>query len=294
VSRNDRIAAIFRPMKTRLPYFLAGHLAVAALAIIFFLPVPSAEAGVGTWAVGEAKVRLIAEGVDEQGRLNAGIEITLAPGWKTYWRSPGDAGVAPLIDFSTSRNVSDVEVAYPVPHRYDDGFSVTNVYENRVVLPISGLVDDLSRPVELTLDLTIGVCREICIPDHFETELSIPVNEHDAAASQILTEARDLLPQPAQPGVFAVEKFVRDGGTEKRPVFLFDAMIPATDDAEVFVEGPADWSPHVPELVGKANGHSTYRIKFSRLGAKTPIEGAVFRVTMVADDLAVEDSVPLD
>jgi suppressor for copper-sensitivity B len=265
-----------------------------ALALAVLLPAVDAVAAVGAWAEGEAHVRLIAAGVDEDGRLNAGIEITMAPGWKTYWRSPGDAGVAPLIDFSASRNIGDVEVAFPVPHRYDDGFSVTNVYEDRVVLPITGLVPDLTKPVDLVLDLVIGVCREICIPDRFETELSVPVSDQDLAAGKILTEARKLLPQPAEPGVFAVEKITWDGGSERRPVFTIDAMVPATADAEVFVEGPADWSPYRPELVGKSGDYTTYRVQFSRLGAKTPIDGATFRVTMVADGRAVEDTIPLD
>ena len=32
--------------------------------------------------------------------MRAGIEIRLKPGWHTYWRYPGDAGVPPRFDFA--------------------------------------------------------------------------------------------------------------------------------------------------------------------------------------------------
>lgn len=265
-----------------------------ALAGAVLVPPPPADAAIGTWAAGEAQVRLISSGVDRESRLHAGIEIALAPGWKTYWRSPGDAGVAPLFDFSASKNVRDLTVEFPVPHRYDDGFSVTNVYENRVVFPLIGTVDDTAKPVELSLDLTIGVCREICIPEQLTARLSVPTTEDDAAVDAILTQARSLVPGPAEPGVLAVTEAKRDGGTDKRPVFVFDTVVPDTDSAEIFVEGPPDWSPHVPKLIAKGDGTASYRVQFSRLGAKTPIEGATFRVTIVDDGRAVEDTVTLD
>src|SRR5204862_2777548 len=60
-----------------------------------------------------AAVRLIAAGAtgDGAGRiLRGGIEIRLAPGWKTYWRYPGDSGVPPRFEFTRSTNLSSVTV----------------------------------------------------------------------------------------------------------------------------------------------------------------------------------------
>ena len=53
--------------------------------------------------------------------LRAGVEIKLQPGWKTYWRYPGDSGVPPVFDFSASENVKTVTVLYPTPMRFPDG-----------------------------------------------------------------------------------------------------------------------------------------------------------------------------
>src|SRR5436190_16526959 len=50
--------------------------------------------------------------------LMGGIEIQLQPGWKTYWRTPGDSGVPPRFDFSKSVNVESVTPLYPSPRKF--------------------------------------------------------------------------------------------------------------------------------------------------------------------------------
>jgi DsbC/DsbD-like thiol-disulfide interchange protein len=257
--------------------------------------VPSAAA-IGDWAGdGNAKVRLVAAGVDGAGRLAAGIEIVLEPGWKTYWRTPGDAGVAPIIDSTASSNLfAPVDVAFPVPHRLDDGYAVTNVYEDRVVFPLSARVVDPASATMLVVALDIGVCAEICIPEHYDLTLTVAPDESDTVAEAILAEARTTLAGAPEPGKFAVNRVVRAGGTDKRPVFAFDVAAPDVANAEVFVEGPVDWYPAPPGLVSTEGNVATYNVEFSRLGAKTPLGGNTFRVTVVSVGRAVEDSVTLD
>src|SRR5262245_8662823 len=66
-------------------------------------------------------IRLISGKASADGTLRAGIELKLSPGWKTYWRYPGDSGVPPQFDFSRSSNVKSVTVSWPAPHRFSDG-----------------------------------------------------------------------------------------------------------------------------------------------------------------------------
>ena len=108
------------------------------LAVLAFHPAAAAQPGFGPWTGDEqARVRLIAAGVGADGRLAAGIEIMLEPGWRTYWRTPGAAGIPPAIDFSASANLGAVEVSFPLPERHDDGYGVSNVYEDGVLLPFT-------------------------------------------------------------------------------------------------------------------------------------------------------------
>src|SRR5262245_28532851 len=98
------------PMNMRkLVRFRALPVATVAAALAA-LAAPS-EAAVGEWVGGDhARVRLVAAGVDAAGNLSAGIEIELDSGWHTYWRSPGDAGMAPAIDFAGSLNIDEPSV----------------------------------------------------------------------------------------------------------------------------------------------------------------------------------------
>lgn len=264
--------------------------------VVVGLAVSPAGAAVSDWrGEGNAQVRLIAAGVDADGRISAGIEIAVAPGWKTYWRTPGDAGVAPLIDFSRSSNIDGpVLVEFPVPHRVDDGYAVTNVYENHVVLPITVAVADPQSTTRLVLSLDIGVCAEICIPEHYDLTLDLAPGKVDAAAAAILADARLALPGKPVPGIFEVGRVRRVGGTDKRPAFEIQIVAADAAKAEVFVEGPADWYPAMPKAVASDDTHATFRVEFNRPGSKVPIGGNTFTVTVVADGGAIEDTVTLD
>ena len=294
VSRKDSIGVMFQTMV----FCSIKHLCVrffTSLLLILLASVPG-FADIGDWrGDGPAKVRLIAAGVDADGRIAAGIEIALEPGWKTYWRSPGDAGIAPLTDFSASDNIKrPIEIAFPVPHRYDDGFSVTNVYENHVVLLVDAAAADPQAPTTLTVALDIGVCAEVCIPEHYDLALDVNAGATDPEAAAILAEAREALPGRPVPGVFHVDAIKRTGGDDKRPQFEVSIVAPAAAEAEIFVEGPVDWYPGIPTLVSSEGTRATFALAFSRPGSKTEIGGNAFRVTVLSAGAAIEDTVALD
>jgi len=266
----------------------------ALLLIALALPIPIASAAVGDWTKGQrAEVRLISSGLGKDGRLAAGIEIVLPEGWTTYWRSPGDAGVPPVIDFSASQNIGPAEVSFPVPARMDEGGdTITNVYRDRVVFPVSAAVTNPAKPVDLALSLHIGVCNEICVPEDVTVGLIVPPGDHDTDAAKSLAVADALLPGAAEPGVFALDTITRDGGTDGKPVFRFVGTVPDAANADVFVEGPADWSPYTPEFV--PGDKPAWNVKFSRTGSKIPIPGASFRVTIRSGGRAIDETLSLN
>jgi DsbC/DsbD-like thiol-disulfide interchange protein len=185
------------------------------------------------------------------------------------------------------------DVAFPLPRRRDDGFSVTNIYTDRVVLPLTAAVTDAKSPVDLAVRIDLGVCETVCIPDHLEARLDVRAGEADAAAAKAIAAARALVPGPAEPGVLSVERATRSGGSDKRPVFQVAVTAPDAAKATLFIETPSDWYPGAPKLVDSSGNTATFAVNVDRLIAKTPLAGATFRVTLSAGNRAVEQVIPL-
>ena len=100
----------------------------------------------------------------EAGTRMAAVHFTLAEGWKTYWRTPGDAGIPPRFDWSRSVNLSRVEPHWPRPTVYWDYGIRTVGYSSELVLPIELTAVDPEEPISLSGTVEIGVCREVCVP----------------------------------------------------------------------------------------------------------------------------------
>ena len=98
------------------------------------------------------------------GQYTAALEIRLAPGWKTYWRAPGEAGFPPKFDFSGSHNLQDVQIIWPAPMLFGPQDMWSIGYSGHVVLPLIVHPSDPHGPVELKLQASLGICDDICIP----------------------------------------------------------------------------------------------------------------------------------
>jgi DsbC/DsbD-like thiol-disulfide interchange protein len=92
------------------------------------------------------------------------VQLTLADGWKTYWRAPGDAGIPPAFDWSGSSNLAGVSVEWPAPVVFMDNGMRSIGYSHQVTLPLSVAALRADWPVEINLSLDIGVCKDICVP----------------------------------------------------------------------------------------------------------------------------------
>jgi suppressor for copper-sensitivity B len=136
----------------------------------------AAEAATSPWVRNDhTELRLIAEPVGQpRGELRLGLEFQIKPGWHIYWRSPGDAGLPPRIDWSGSENVTEPAIAWPLPQRYTIFGLTTFVYSNDVVLPMAARVPDPGAPVRLRAKVSYLVCEKICIPYDAMLALDLP------------------------------------------------------------------------------------------------------------------------
>jgi DsbC/DsbD-like thiol-disulfide interchange protein len=136
-------------------------------------------------------MRLIAGSSHKDKVLRSGIEIKLAPHFKTYWRTPGDSGVSPVISFEGSQNLKLAEVLFPAPSVFKDKSGITIGYKDHVIWPIHVEAQDISKPVLLNVKLDYGVCEKICIPASATAQMTLSSSQSSEFDAQITeTELR--------------------------------------------------------------------------------------------------------
>lgn len=136
----------------RLASFLIASLALA-------LP---AQAGNGLENL--VRIEVLDGGPTARGTHLAALRLTLADGWKTYWRAPGEAGIPPSFDWRGSRNLRDVAITWPTPEVFDTNGLRTIGYEHQLVLPVEVTPSADGTPVRLRGRIEFGLCSDVCIP----------------------------------------------------------------------------------------------------------------------------------
>lgn len=233
--------------------------------------------------------------------LRAGLEIKLDPGWKTYWRDPGDSGVPPTFDFSGSENVKGVTVLWPAPGQFPDGAGGNSIgYLDHVVLPLRVALLDAAKPTALKLKLAYDVCGNMCVP--VDADLKLPLTG-DGAEESAIEKAEVRVPRHLALGEgkdrgLAILGLHREpGGAHERVVV--DVAAPADAAVDLFVEGPTpEWSLPLPELVpGSAGGNGSMRqfsFDLDGLPPDAQPKDATLTFTAVSADDAIEVPAHLD
>ena len=225
--------------------------------------------------------------------LRAGIEVKLRPGWKTYWRYPGDSGVPPHFDFSGSENLKKADVFYPAPHLFTDETGQSLGYKDTVIFPVVVSPQQSGKPVRLRVKVDYAVCEKLCVPVEGRAELVLESGDskHDPA----LTAAEGRVPKHVTAGQLGLTaKRTNDGA---KPTVTVDLGAPAGKPVELFVEGPTpQWALPIPKPAKTAPpGRAQFSFELDGLppgvDPKSPTD-LIF--TVVTGDRAVELKTHLD
>lgn len=172
---------------------LVRALAATALAIV-----PGASPAFDAADVVEASILPGWRGDD--GRHMAGLRIRLEPGWKTYWRSPGEGGIPPRFDWAGSANIRSVGVHWPVPSAFSQNGLTSIGYDGEVLVPLA--VDVIERgEAVLGGTVEIGVCEEICVPVSFQISAALPATGAHAGSDEIRLALADRPMTASEAGV---------------------------------------------------------------------------------------------
>lgn len=183
------------PRATRgLPIVLTLFTALAALTA----PLPRAQAASAT----SARLLLPVTSARPGDQVLAGIELSMKPGWHTYWRNGGDSGAPTRVDWTLPPGLTAGDLQWPPPERHQDSGFVTYVYHHKVVLlvPLQIAADATPGPRDLAATVRWLECEKLCVPGQAEVRarLSIGDASEPSPDAALLQTARERL-APALP-----------------------------------------------------------------------------------------------
>ena len=266
--------------------------AVVALGIAVASPALAADAS--PWDAGaRSALRLIAgASTSDEGKkvLRGGIEIRLDPGWKTYWRYPGDSGVPPRFSFVRSENLESAEVLWPAPKRFGEPGDMSIGYTGDVILPLRVLPRDPARPVLLRVQVDYAICENLCIPADGKAELLLA--DEPSSYEDALRRSEQRVPAPVAIGRgegLAIETVTREAHAE-RPRIVVDVRAAEATKLDLFAEGPTpDWALPLPlPIPGAPAGLQRFAFELDGVPPGASEEGVTLRLTAVAEDRAIE------
>jgi thiol:disulfide interchange protein/DsbC/DsbD-like thiol-disulfide interchange protein len=131
--------------------------------------------------------------------FTVGLLLRMAPGWHTYWKFSGDAGLPTEMKWKLPLGWKIGDIQWPIPVKtIDPGDIETYGYENEVLL-----IQEVTPPskldgssAKLSAEADWLVCEKICIPGSGTLELDLPVSPTSQPANtDIFARYRRLLPK---------------------------------------------------------------------------------------------------
>ncbi|MFP4314141.1 MAG: protein-disulfide reductase DsbD domain-containing protein [Alphaproteobacteria bacterium] len=205
------------------------------LGVNFTILIKPALSAQSEWASADhmqARLLLAQDSIGEKAEIEGALQIRQSQGWHSYWRSPGDSGLAPQFIWEGSENIKSVEVSYPLPKSFDEMGLTTFGYDGEIVFPLTISLKEPEKQASLDLKLATMVCKDICIPQTLSLSLNIPKGE--AVASRhipFIDFAKSKIPAKGSSATLKVENIVlsRDkavitahsaSGFERADIFL--------------------------------------------------------------------------
>ena len=221
--------------------------------------------------------------------VEALLEVKLDKGWKTYWRSPGEGGVAPSIDWSLSNNLDAVDWHWPMPKRYEFLGVETLGYKNHIVFPMTLHIDKMDKPVFLSGKLTMSSCTNICVLSDYELTLGFPPTSLSASskAMHLYNQGMSQVPKPSS--LVALEQISWDETNKTLSVVTTNRE--GWQQPDIFVDGDSQQARdsffHTPKI--RIDGNQLVaQLQVSSWFGTPELLNHPLNITLSDRDLAVE------
>ena len=185
----------------------------------------------------EARLALTGQGNPETHHLDGLLSVRLQGDWKTYWRSPGEGGVAPELIINDSQNLDDITWHWPAPKRYELLGLTMLGYKGQVTFPLTFKVDTWQQPVSLDATLRLSSCTSVCVITDYPISLDVTPSALKADGERMyqFNQAMSQVPKPL-PSV-QVESAVWDATKQQLAVTVTGNQ--AWQQPDMLVDGEA-------------------------------------------------------
>jgi DsbC/DsbD-like thiol-disulfide interchange protein len=213
------------------------------------------------------------------------LHLSLAPGWKTYWRSPGDAGIPPDFDWAGSENLGAARIEWPRPTVFTSNGLRTIGYDGEVVLPIRFWPRTEGGAMQIDASVDLGLCREVCVPASLTLQAALPpVGQPDPLIDAALRARPQTAPEAAVGRVTCRFEPLEDGLRMTASI----AVAPLGPGEIAVIEPPAAvWATETRtrreagRLIAEAD-------LYDAAGGALALDRSAIRITLLAEGRAVE------
>jgi len=232
-------------------------------------------AWVGDPAYGEVRLVSAVSAMGNLQELPLGLEFRLAPGWKIYWRTPGEAGLPPTLDLQMANGAPlQSQIEWPVPKRFN-AFGFDNFgYADAVILPVAVRGYDRGAALQIRGQIEALVCSDICVP--LAGALRLDLADGPAEPSSMAMVIAQFAAKVPRIDALSPIKIATawQSGSQLKIGFAATSQ-PVT---EIFVEGPAGIAFKQPVF---ANNIAVIDVEGD---LKTPLAGQTVDLTVIAGD----------
>ncbi|MBB4313184.1 protein-disulfide reductase DsbD family protein [Roseospira marina] len=266
-------------------------------------PSGAARADLGAWAppgtsawaeTPEGRVRLIAArgALNDAETARLGLQFEMKDDWKVYWRSPGDAGYPPTIDWTGSANLAGTEMLWPAPERFSVLGIQTLGYKHGVVYPIHATVADPSRGLRLAASVDYLTCAEVCIPRTVNLTMDLPAGPGAPTAhAHTINRAESAVPGDGAAHGLTLTEAVTETGPDGPVLRVTVRGEPPLTHPDLFIEGP-EGSWFDPPTV--ASGDDGTTVLWAKAGGLESLAGVPLTITVADGVRGLEAAVAPD
>ncbi len=234
--------------------------------------------------------------VGQDASIPLAVRLDLDAGWDTYWRNPGDAGLAPHFDWSGSENLKDAVISWPAPHRFTTLDLESFGYKNTVIFPVTLTPETPGAPLNLALQLDLLVCKDICVPETHKLSFTLPAGESATSArAEEFQAALKKIPAPAAGLRFDNPTLSYDSGNNTYLVTTSVLPHSPSKGADLFVEHESGIIFSAPQIshdsetgktVFRLMSHSTDPLEMQQ----NALSATDFTLTYVDGDILAEQA----